>query len=250
VPATPRRSSSVTTLLTGGPKTAPTGGAHPTSACSTSPATAPTDTPRAATAHSADDGLVAVRLCAFGRTRVRYGRFRKPGEINASQGRANAWLIGTTQFEALDPRTFADDVHIATTGRVLPGTGFTPPFAVPFTLGASSSGSVAVINAGNAPAPWTARLDGPLTNPTITYVEIGRRLAFQANGGLDLASGDYLELSTTGRSALLAGVSDRRTQLTIDSDWWELGPGSATFRLDADAGNGLLTITVVDAFYS
>jgi len=212
---------------------------------------------------STPDTLVALRSNLLGRTRVRFGRWRIPGDVTVDQWTrdygdldpsrcAVARAYGHAQFEALDALTYGDVVHSLTTARTVSGTGFTPPFTVPFTLGAAVAGAMTITNAGSAPAPWTGRLDGPLTYPEISHAESGRRLslAFTANGGIDLAAGQWIDLDSTHRSVLLNGVADRRTQLTVDSEWWQLDPGDNTFQLDADAGTGTLTVTWRDGYYS
>lgn len=206
---------------------------------------------KAACAYASDE-LVTVRLCAFGRTRRRVGRFRIPGDVSTPHARTDYFAIGSAQFEALDPLTYGDDLQSDSTQRRQDGAGFAVPFDVPFDLPASVGGSFTITNAGNVAAPWTARLDGPLTYPEITHLESGRRLslAFSANGGVDLATGEYLDLDSASRSVLLNGTADRRTQLTIDSTWWDLDPGANTFELAADAGAGTLTVSAYDAFYS
>jgi hypothetical protein len=216
---------------------------------------------KAACARTADT-TVAVRMSLLGQTRVRFGRFRIPGDVqldlwSLDYGDLDGCLArlrahGSAQFEALDGRTYGDSQHTVVVGRTQPGSGFTPPFTPPFTPGASVGGSVDVTNGGNASAPWTARLDGPLTYPEITHTESGRKLSLDltANGGVDLAAGEWLDLDSSRRSILLDGSADRRTQLTSDSMWWELDPGVNTFTLDADAGAGTLTVTWRDAWLS
>lgn len=205
-----------------------------------------------AAAAASNDVLVALRANPLGSTRVRYGRFRIPGEV-LSRGRvtlggfvANASAL----FEALDPRTYADDQIDQTTARAIPGSGFAVPFLVPFTLPAGQVGTVAVVNLGNTAARWTARLDGPLVNPQVAHLEYGRRLAFTANGGLTIDAGQWLTIDSQTRSALLQGLSERGTQLTLDSEWFDLGPGSNSLELDADSGSGTVTFSWRHAYLS
>lgn len=152
------------------------------------------------------------------------------------------------RFLATSPYYESATESTGSTGRTTPGSGVTPPFTPPFTLGASVSGTIRVSNDGTAAAGWTARLGGPLTDPVITNQTTGERLAFTANGGLDLAAGEYVELSSEGRSALLAGTSSRRSQLSLDSRWWQFPPGATDLELAADAGTGTLTVTWRDAY--
>lgn len=199
-------------------------------------------------------GLVTLRANLLGETRLRYGRFRVPGEVR-SRGRVTLGgfvVDGSAMFESLDALTYGDDLNTAATSRLQEGAGFTPPFTPPFTLGASVGGTVDAYNAGTMPAPWSAVLTGPLTYPTISHLTLGRKLslAFSANGGVDLATGDTLTIDSATRSVLLNGTADRRSQLTVDSAWWDLAPGSNPFQLDADAGAGTLTVSWRDAYFS
>lgn len=209
------------------------------------------DTWKAACARASDE-LVTVRLCALGRTRRRYGRFRIVGDVDAHEARTGWMAIGACQFEALDPRTYGDDEHTASTPRVQPGSGFSVPFTPPFSLGAAVGGTINATNDGNTAGPWTARLDGPLTYPEISHLESGRRLSLDltANGGVTLGTGEWLDFDSQSRSILLNGTTDRRTQLTIDSDWWSLLPGANTFTLAADDGTGELTVSWRDTYLS
>lgn len=208
---------------------------------------------KAATQSSTDD-FVTIRANLLGRTRRRIGRFRVPGEI-ITRGRVTTGghvVNGSTQFVAFDGITYGDTQAQAITTRELPGAGFSVPFTPPFSLAASSGGSVSIMNGGNRNAPWTARLDGPLQYPEIVHTQTGRRLflALEANGGVDLQAGQWLELDSNARSVLLNGTADRRSNLTVDSTWWELLPGSNDFTLRADDGTGSLTITTRDAWLS
>lgn len=200
---------------------------------------------------STPDDPVTIRFNALGRTRRRYGYFIEAGDVNAAFARyGDHWLIGSAQFEVLDSRTFGDDVHTAGTGRAIEGPGVVLPVTLPLTLPAGSTGTVALVNAGNAPTPWTARIDGPLNNFTLNHLEFGQRLAFTANGGLTLDTGEWVDLDSDGNSVLFAGTADRRPQLTLDSKWWELGVGTNSIRVAADSGAGFVTFTWGDCFLS
>ena len=208
---------------------------------------------KAATAMT-PDSTVTVRANLLGRTRRRVGRFRIPGEI-IPRGKVTTGghvANASCQFVAFDGRTYGDTLNEASTQPVLPGTGFEAPVDVPFTLGDSTLGVCTITNSGNIAAPWTARLDGPLTGITVSHVESGRRLdlSFTANGELTLATGEYVTLDSDARSVLLNGTADRRTVLTVDSQWWDLEPGDNSFELTADTGTGTLTVSAYDAYHS
>lgn len=200
------------------------------------------------------DLLVTVRANVLGRTRRRYGRFRIPGEI-IPRGKvtigghvANA----ACQFEALDPITYGDTATSAQCTREIPGAGFEVPFTPPFSLPAATTGGLSIVNSGNRAGAWQARLDGPLQYPEITHTTSGKRLflSLDANGGVDLTAGQYVILDSKTRAVLLNGTSDRRSQLTIDSEWWDHDPGQNDYLLRADDGTGTLTVTAYDAWHS
>lgn len=180
------------------------------------------------------------------------GTFRYVGRPRLADPDENLISIGDAEvdcrFLATSPYYESATESTGSTGRTTPGAGVTPPFTPPFTLGASVSGTIRVSNDGTAAAGWTARLDGPLTDPVITNQTTGERLAFTGNGGLDIAAGEYVELSSEGRAALLAGTSSRRSQLSLDSRWWQFPPGATDLELAADAGTGTLTVTWRDAY--
>ncbi len=150
------------------------------------------------------------------------------------------WAV---QLVAVDSYIYSATENTETTTRTVPGAGFTPPFTPPFTVPASTSGTVRCTNEGSVDAPWSARMDGPLTDPVIENRTTGDRLAFTANGGLDLAAGEYVTLDSSTRSVLLAGTASRRTQLSLDSRWWDLLVGENDIELTADAGTGTLSVS-------
>ena len=175
------------------------------------------------------------------------GTFRwmgRPRLADPNEDLVSAGVIDVEcRFMATNPFYEAATADSDSTSRTTAGSGFTPPFTPPFTLGASTDGTLRATNDGSADASWTARLDGPLTNPVITNLTTGERLAFTANGGLDLSGGEYVEIDSAARSVLLAGTASRRSQLSLDSRWWSLAPGDTDIELTADAGTGTLSVT-------
>lgn len=204
---------------------------------------------KAATARTTT-GTVPVRGNFLGQTRLRYGRFRKAGDAELAQGFHVSAMKGAAQFVSFDPWTLSDTEENAATTRVMGGSGFTPPFLVPFTLGAATSGTLSVVNAGNTAAPWRAHLTGPILNPVIHDLTSGRVLDFRANGGLTLATGEYVDLDSSDRSVLFMGTADRRTLLAAQSRWWLFEPGTTLVQLTAESGDGELTVYWRSAYLS
>lgn len=208
---------------------------------------------KAACAIAEGDELVAVRArLLVGETRVRFGRFRIPGAVNAAAAAENFTAIGSAQFEVLDGLTYSDTERSLVTGRVVPGAGIELPAELPWELPESAAGSVNAVNAGTAPGYWRARLTGPLEQPVLDHLESGTRLALTANGGVNLAPGQFLDIDSRRRTVLLNGTADRQSQLAVPPPdrWGGLAVGDNTFRLSADDGAGTLSVFWRDAYHS
>lgn len=199
-------------------------------------------------APSSDDLPIVVQL--LGQKRRRYGRPRRL-EVDpklttyfSNQGIYAAKI--TFEFLATDPLQYSNTLHSVAIGLAVAG-GAAMPMTFPVTLAPSSGGVGAVSNAGTVAAPWTGRLDGPLTNPAVTHMGQGRTLDFDVNGGLVLGASEYVLIDSQARSVLLNGTADRRNTLDLGSQWFTLDPGSNAIGFAADAGSGSFTISWRDA---
>ena len=142
------------------------------------------------------------------------------------------------QFVATDPLVYDADAQTVTTGVGDVTGGLAFPLAFPLAFGVATPGVVSAVNAGSAPAPWTATLTGPLTSPTVTHVGLGCTIAF---AGLTLAAGEELVVDSAARTVLLGGAS-RYGSLTT-REWFSLEPGANTVQLSASSGSGSLAVT-------
>ncbi|RMH71870.1 MAG: hypothetical protein D6683_14265 [Actinomyces sp.] len=134
------------------------------------------------------------------------------------------------QFAATDPRIYDDTQSTDSTSLPTSGTGLTWPLTWPLNWGAvGTSGSIFATNAGNFEAPVTIRLDGPVTNPRIENVTVGRTIELD----ITLNAGEYLEIDTQARTVLLGGTASRYSSLTTTSQWWDLAPGTNEVRFRA-----------------
>lgn len=154
------------------------------------------------------------------------------------------------EFFASDPLIYSSVEHSAVVTRKVSGAGFGFPATFPISFGASTAGVVSATNTGGATAPWRARLDGPLNNIQLRHLETDRRLKLSANGGIDLLTGQWIDIDGARRSILLLGTADVRSKLTIDSEWFSLAPGANSIELTADTGTGTLTFYWRDASWS
>lgn len=150
------------------------------------------------------------------------------------------------QWQALDPRQY--DTALTSTVVNLPLTsgGWVFPWTFDWTFGGGSAGGVVfATNSGSAPAPWTARFDGPLVNPAITHQELGLTLLFN----ITLAAGEFLIIDSNSRTVLLGGTASRYSTLA-QPNWFDLSPlTSNTIRFNAASGTGTLTFSYRNAWW-
>lgn len=168
-----------------------------------------------------------------------------PIEIVESNSYTSAdWRV---TWEALDPRLYSGTIHSGVTALPLIAGGVAFPMAAPISFGdPAGGGSIVVVTTGSAPAPWSARIDGPISQPSITHQELGRTLTFD----ITLLAGEYLLIDSADRTVLLNGTASRYSTLRRP-DWFDLYPGPAlnTIRFNGTTGAGTLTFTWQDAWW-
>ena len=157
-------------------------------------------------------------------------RQQQPTRITGRRPKAGT-VIGVCE----DPTVYsqAENVQAVAAAGALVG-GFASPMSSPLTSGAPPAGAMVVNNAGDAAAWPTIRLDGPMTNPVVTFVESGGVIALS----YDLLAGEYLLIDTNPRrrSILLNGSANRYSALRFAaSRWAPLLPGNNNVRLGLDA---------------
>ena len=136
--------------------------------------------------------------------------------------------------------TLAADL-LDTTGFVFTDTnGATATDTAGFTFNPSTSaGSSIVTVAGNARPAWRARLYGPAAGPVLTNDTTGQSLVFTES--LLLGPGDYLELDSVNRTAVLLSQPDASRLQFMDfsqSVWITFDPGVNRVRYHAASGTG------------
>jgi hypothetical protein len=130
-----------------------------------------------------------------------------------------------------DPTPVAQDTAsiIATTGLVLPVVA---PFVIPSS--GAAAGTVVVTNPGNTDADPVVDIYGPITDPVLTDLTLGRTLVFT---GVTLGSTDFIRANFATRQVLFQGTSDYRSSWdALASSWWDPGqpglpPGNTTVQL-------------------
>lgn len=87
------------------------------------------------------------------------------------------------------------------------------------TAPVGSSGQFTLTNPGTAPADIVFTVTGPVTNPVITNLTTGQRIAY----GGSLLAGETLVIDTGARSVLFQGVN--RGPLLTQADWFGVPAG-------------------------
>jgi hypothetical protein len=146
----------------------------------------------------------------------------------------------TVGLIAPDPRRYSTVQSTFTLGLPTSSSGLTLPLTLPATFPAApATGMGVAVNLGDIAAPWTARLNGPLTNPVLTHIQSGRRLSY----AITIAAGDYLLLNSLDHTVLLNGSADRSGYIAVGSSWWRLNNGTNNVKFTADAGTGTCVLT-------
>lgn len=109
------------------------------------------------------------------------------------------------------------------------------------TIAVAGNGTATLI--GNRQAPAIMRLNGPLTNPAITFS--GITMTFNTT----LIAGQYIDIDLVLRTCLReTGASVRHLMTFTGGTWYLLNGGSSTLSLAASAGTGNLVITTRSAW--
>lgn len=191
-------------------------------------------------AWATEDLTVPIAYQLGGQRRLRFGRTRGL-DIDESDITVG-YMTAICEFIDMDGIEYSAVEQMLSTLPDQPGAGLTPPFTPPFSLPAGTEGTITVTNQGRVPAPWRARIVGPVTvgsPPVITHLDTGERLAFNANGGLVVGTGHWVDVNSRDRSVLLDGTADRRLNLDNFSSWFSLAPGDNPIRF---TGSGTLEL--------
>ena len=175
-------------------------------------------------------------------TDVRVRRVSVPVEVERYPFGAARLVV---EWWATDPRFYSTSTSSESSGISSPtGSGLT--FNATFDLGfggAIASGVINVLNGGNFAAPWVATITGPVTDPRIEHVDLGRTLEFDG----EVQSGETLTVSSATKTVTLNGAS-RYSWLQPGSEWFDLPPGANQVRFGAQSGTGTGTLTFKSAW--
>jgi hypothetical protein len=116
-------------------------------------------------------------------------------------------------------------------------SGFSLPVSLPFAMTATAStGATVISNLGAVPSHFTARLYGPAAGPRLTNETTGEEIAFTS--GLVLGPGEYVEVDTRDRTAVLLSIADASRLSFVDfatTSWWRIEPGDNQLRYAAES---------------
>lgn len=145
----------------------------------------------------------------------------KPGVINAVEFNA--------AFEASFPYLVSQTLTTQSISLASGGGGTVPPPTMPMGLAADSGGKIFVANNGNAPFYPTARITGPITNPSLRNVSLQKDILFT----LTLGSGEYIDIDFQQQSII--DNTGRNRYDSKSGTWWYLAPGTTEVRFAADS---------------
>jgi hypothetical protein len=169
---------------------------------------------------------------AGGDSFVVYGRPRLLEVAGATALRG--WTLTRAAFRVLDPLIYsggADGLRQAQLGLPTQTGGLCTPVGTPLEVNAAVvAGRVALTSCGTAPTALQLRIDGPCTEPRVSLVVAGQPTQVLRYHGA-LAAGQWLELDTRARTALLNGTVSRRGLMS--GDWFLLPPGPSELAFNA-----------------
>lgn len=151
----------------------------------------------------------------------------------------------TITVTAPDPLKYGPPVFPTPAGlaTATPGAGLPYPLAYPLNYGIApgvTPGAVSLPNAGTA-AYWPRlRVDGPVLNPTITLVETGAWVRYNAA----LLAGQWLDWDMANRRVLLQGQVSVRQKVSSSGNWLAVpvDGGSITWTADTADPAALLSV--------
>lgn len=124
------------------------------------------------------------------------------------------------------------------------GVGFPFTFPLTFPTGGFVGGDATVVSGGTYPTWPTLRIFGPCENPAIYWLDpttdepLDIQVVFQS---LTVNDGDYVEVDTRAKTALLNGLPASSVYNFLDfnaTTWGQLQPGTNLLRFTPDTASG------------
>lgn len=193
------------------------------------------------------EGVLTFKIpgVAGGGVRRMYARPRKIA-LPIEQSFYYRLPIASVEFFATDPRIYDNTEQSPSVSLAVSVSG-RPSGNFVWNLtwgGPSTSNVIQAVNSGTFSAPCVIRFNGPVTNPQVENITAGKSLKLTADGGITIASGDFLEIDTDARTILLGGTASRYSKLSSDSSWFDLAPGLNELRfIGSTAGSPSMQVT-------
>jgi hypothetical protein len=164
-----------------------------------------------------------------------------PLKMPVGRPRDSAFQIDLVAYYAIQSQTQHSESFTSPSGG-----GFILPVVLPVTFTASSGSNKTITNAGTTDANPAIVFTGPLTNPALSNVTLGKSIALTRT----LNSGDIVTLDMREKAALLNGTTNIIGDITSASQWWWLSPGNndIQFSTSNSADTGSATLIWRDAY--
>lgn len=192
-----------------------------------------------AEAFAPSDVDLPITFTVGGAERVMFGR---PMVIEPEPRKTDGKCYYVLGFEALDPTIYSAAEHVEVLGLPSTSGGLTFPATFPVVFDATTtSGRATLVNAGRKATGMRWRIDGPCPQPRVSVVAAGGPVV-QWRFLDDVAAGQWLDVDTKRRTALINGQVSRRNK--VAGGWPLLPPGSHEIAFDADTFEAAALLTV------
>lgn len=146
------------------------------------------------------EAVVLTFDLADGRTRAT--DVRLDGLLNF-QERKHTMEVVSGVFKASDPRLYNPTLRTVEFSLLGTSGGLPIPFTIPIPIGRDALDTIETINYASGSRLAAAEypiiiINGPITNPIIRNLTTGEQIALTANGGLSLATGEYITIDLSG----------------------------------------------------
>lgn len=158
------------------------------------------------------------------------------GDTSARRGTAFTLV---PQFKAAAPYWYDATLQSQLVDLALAAAGLSFPLALPLFFGTAGLSSAFTLEGGDAPSPWAATIQGPLTRVVLARLDTGDTLDITTT----VNAGELLLLSAAPgqrrpRIDTSAGVRDVLGGLSATSTWWPVGPGTTPCALTITGTTG------------
>jgi hypothetical protein len=131
------------------------------------------------------------------------------------------------QLRAPDPRKYSADRFLADTTLESTSEGRTYDKTFDYVYGAAGEGGLmTVTNSGSYNTYGVITITGPVVQPAIEHIELGKTISFD----ISLGTGEFLVVNLKDKTVLLSGTESRRNTLNPGSEWIWFPSGDSTLR--------------------